>query len=198
MMRSAEKDPNANYKSEEDVLDPPCKKLASDEKGFSITLRYICAIILVIPAAILCHYCITAQSERSDVFKSSFEKNRNSKPKVSNGGWKTANQNTLSLYGTKICDIDKRLAEDLSIEEFEREYKHKNPVIIYFKNGAKDWTVPKQWTLKHLKHHYADWSVMVADSRDIVRNGGRGDVAVSISEFIRNDMQTANASVEPM
>ncbi len=64
-----------------------------------------------------------------------------------NGGWNVANAETNAKYGTKLCNVDRIDATQLSNAQFESVYRHKKPVIVTFPRGAGDWTEPDKWTV---------------------------------------------------
>lgn len=100
------------------------------------------------------------------------------------------------MYGTDTCDIDRRFADDVTYEEFQRAYLYKRPLVLTFRNGAYDWTEPNLWTVSSLKSAYGQWSVMSGNSRDIVRKGGSGDLDTSFSKFV-DEMDKEEDSSEP-
>ncbi|KAL5013196.1 hypothetical protein ScPMuIL_007466 [Solemya velum] len=100
------------------------------------------------------------------------------------GGWRIADNETVATIGSDFCNIERRYADELSEEVFEKIYRFKKPVILLFKNGAKDWTEPKRWQLENLKEEYGRWAVNSGNSIEIVRNGGSGNVVTSFTQFL--------------
>ncbi|KAK3585952.1 hypothetical protein CHS0354_038494 [Potamilus streckersoni] len=113
------------------------------------------------------------------------------------GGWRLADDKTLQEFGSEICSIDVHNADELSVKEFETTYRFKKPLIVKFKNGAKDWTDPEKWTVKSLKREYGEWSVLSGNSLEIVRLGGRGDMTTSFSQYVDKFMNMQDTLGEP-
>ncbi|XP_011423684.3 bifunctional arginine demethylase and lysyl-hydroxylase JMJD6 isoform X2 [Magallana gigas] len=111
--------------------------------------------------------------------------------------WRPASKEARKLYGSTKCTVDRRDASDLTVKEFEKEYRFKKPVIVRFPNGAKDWTNPKKWSLSSLKQEYGQWYVLSGNSLEIVRKGGNGDVQSSFTEFVDSLMQDKDEIGEP-
>lgn len=111
--------------------------------------------------------------------------------------WRPASKEAWKLYGSTKCTVDRRDASDLTVKEFEKEYRFKKPVIVRFPNGAKDWTNPKKWSLSSLKQEYGQWYVLSGNSLEIVRKGGNGDVQSSFTEFVDSLMQDKDEIGEP-
>lgn len=112
--------------------------------------------------------------------------------------WRPASKEAWKLYGSTKCTVDRRDASDLTVKEFEKEYRFKKPVIVRFPNGAKDWTNPKKWSLSSLKQEYGQWYVLSGNSLEIVRKGGNGDVQSSFTEFVDSLMQDKDEIGEPL
>lgn len=111
--------------------------------------------------------------------------------------WRPASKEAWKLYGSTKCTVDRRDASDLTVKEFEKEYRFKKPVIVRFPNGAKDWTNPRKWSLSSLKQEYGQWYVLSGNSLEIVRKGGNGDVQSSFTEFVDSLMQDKDEIGEP-
>lgn len=112
--------------------------------------------------------------------------------------WRPASKESWKLYGSTKCTVDRRDASDLTVKEFEKEYRFKKPVIVRFPNGAKDWTNPRKWSLSSLKQEYGQWYVLSGNSLEIVRKGGNGDVQSSFTEFVDSLMQDKDEIGEPL
>lgn len=117
---------------------------------------------------------------------------------VVSGGWRQADAHVLSLYDTKLCNIDRKFADELSKEEFYSVYRFKKPVIVKFRNGAKDWTDVEKWTVNSLKKEYGMTSVLSGNSIGIVRNGGSGYVRSSFTEYIDRLMGSSDEIGDPL
>ena len=98
--------------------------------------------------------------------------------------WREADGTVLEKYGSVICNIEKRKAKDLSTKEFESLYRFKKPVIVQFANGAANWTEPEKWTVPSLKVEYGNYMIFSGNAREIVRQGGNGEVGSTFSEFV--------------
>jgi len=103
---------------------------------------------------------------------------------------------TLAAYDTGICNIDQRSAEELSPAQFEAEYHFKKPVIIKFKNGARNWTKPEMWTLHRLKAAYGQWSMHSGKPMEFVRFGGEGEHKSSLADFVDSIMNNVDPTGE--
>jgi hypothetical protein len=115
------------------------------------------------------------------------------------GGWRKATAKEERLFNTSQCDIEKRFAEELTNDEFEKKYRFKKPVVLKFKNGAAGWTDPSRWTKENLVKEYGRWTVLSGTSENIVRSGGNGDQKSSFTEYL-NDIMPNNEGLkkEPM
>ncbi|XP_046558342.1 LOW QUALITY PROTEIN: F-box protein At5g06550-like [Haliotis rubra] len=75
-------------------------------------------------------------------------------------------------------------ADEITEERFDKEYRLKKPVLLKFRNGAKDWTDPEKWTLKSLKSTYGQWMLYSGSSLEVVRRGGNGYLGSSFEEYV--------------
>ncbi|XP_067684698.1 uncharacterized protein [Haliotis asinina] len=98
--------------------------------------------------------------------------------------WRGADQVTLEKYDISVCDIDRVYADEITEEQFDRKYRLKKPVLLKFRNGAKDWTDPEKWTLKSLKSAYGEWMLYSGSSLEVVRQGGNGYLGSSFEEYV--------------
>ena len=115
------------------------------------------------------------------------------------GGWRVADNQTREELDISHCDIERRDAESISVQEFESTFRFKKPVLITFPNGAADWTNPSLFQRHHLTKLYSHWSVSSGRSLDIVKFGGSGKHQTSFSEYVEEMMDDKNdVSSEPM
>ncbi|KAL3852997.1 hypothetical protein ACJMK2_016590, partial [Sinanodonta woodiana] len=174
--------------------------LTIDKKfiGFGFFIVFVAVIIVYLNGPDVFKYFKSGSAESTEqgqVNKSS-RANMTGK-KLKHGGWRLADDKTLKEFGSDICSIDVHNADDLSLEEFETTYKFKKPLVVKFKNGAKDWTDPDKWTVKSLKREYGEWSVLSGNSLEIVRLGGRGEMATSFSQYVDKFMKEQDSLGEP-
>ena len=54
------------------------------------------------------------------------------------GGWRVASNSVREKYYSDKCTITRRNAKYLTSEEFERDFRFKQPLIVSFDNGASD------------------------------------------------------------
>lgn len=113
------------------------------------------------------------------------------------GGWRLASESTQKKYGSSICTIERRSAEYLTHEEFEKEFRFKKPLIVSFQNGASGWTQPKKWSVQSLKREYGEWSIYSGNSLEIVRKGGNGDTESSFTQFVDKLIRSKDDLGEP-
>ncbi|CAH3170165.1 unnamed protein product, partial [Porites lobata] len=71
-------------------------------------------------------------------------------PEVS--GWQRASSEDELKYNTSLCTIEKRNAESLDFEEFEKIYRYKKPLIVQF-NGDTQTSFKKYLEIMHEKKH---------------------------------------------
>ncbi|KAH3876399.1 uncharacterized protein LOC127868474 isoform X3 [Dreissena polymorpha] len=116
---------------------------------------------------------------------------------ANNGGWRVADEATLNLYNSDLCTVERVKAESLTVNEFERIYRYKKPLIVQFKNGADDWIESAKWTLNSLKEEYGGEVVHSGNARDIVRHGGNGYVETSFTEYVDKLMSDKDQIGEP-
>ena len=117
---------------------------------------------------------------------------------ANNGGWRLADEDTIKFLDTKICNIDKKYYNEVTVDQFESVYRYKKPVIIKFPDGAAGWTDPDKYTVPSLQKAYGDWEVLSGRSDDIVRRGGRGDTANSFQDYVDLIMNDKVDNREPM
>ena len=98
--------------------------------------------------------------------------------------WRDADKAVMDRFGTDVCNVERLSVNDLSSEMFENEYRYKKPVIVTFPNGASDWTKPEKWSLQSLLEEYGNWAVLSGNAREIVRQGGSGEVRTSFTDYI--------------
>ncbi|KAL4226395.1 hypothetical protein ACF0H5_014378 [Mactra antiquata] len=172
------------------------KPATSKTPHSSHTLMVIYGCCLVILAILLYEYQhILISSFGNLKFYLGIDK-RNSPLKP--GGWRLADADTLKLYNTSICTIDRQFAHEINEHDFENIYRHKKPLILCFKNGADDWTLSERWSIESLQKEYGDWDVMSGNSREIVRHGGTGYIQASFSNYIEDIMYDKDSVGEPM
>lgn len=116
----------------------------------------------------------------------------------STGGWRSADDSIRHLYDTDYCNIERRNASDLTVAEFEKRYRYKQPVIVRFSNGARDWINPDEWTVESLKKAYGQKWVVSGNGREIVRHGGSGYVESSFTEYVDRLMSSNDDIGEPL
>lgn len=109
--------------------------------------------------------------------------------------WREADPAILEKYGLKVCDIDRVYADEITEQRFEEEYRFKKPLLVKFRNGAKDWTDPEKWTLKSLKSEYGQWRLYSGSSLELVRRGGNGYMGSSFEDYV-NAMMSEGTDVE--
>ncbi|XP_060593722.1 uncharacterized protein LOC132748180 isoform X2 [Ruditapes philippinarum] len=114
-----------------------------------------------------------------------------------NGGWRLADDQTVISFSSDICNIERKSADELTESDFETNYRYKKPLLVTFKNGAKDWTNPEKWTVESLKQEYGKWTVLSGNARDIVRRGGSGYIDTSFSEYVDRIMTANDNTKEP-
>lgn len=114
------------------------------------------------------------------------------------GGWRLPTAETAKSIGSERCNIERRWSNTLSADEFERDYRYRRPVMLRFKKGAEAWTKPVQWTRTSLLRDYGHSEVASGRSETIVRAGGKGDIASSLTEFVSFLMEERDAKEEPM
>ncbi|XP_025108459.1 uncharacterized protein LOC112572786 isoform X2 [Pomacea canaliculata] len=110
---------------------------------------------------------------------------------LTNGGWRLPDARTTQRLDTSRCSIDRVAVGDLSAERFQREYRHKKPVMVHFPNGARDWTEPAKWSLPALTRDYGQWQLNTGGSVEIVRRGGNGEIVTSLDTFVGSLMRKA-------
>ncbi|XP_048252971.1 uncharacterized protein LOC124133842 isoform X1 [Haliotis rufescens] len=109
--------------------------------------------------------------------------------------WREADPAILQKYGLKVCDIDRVYADEITEQRFEKEYRFKKPLLVKFRNGAKDWTDPEKWTLKSLISQYGQWRLYSGSSLELVRRGGNGYMGSSFEDYV-NAMMSEGSDVE--
>ncbi|XP_031570533.1 2-oxoglutarate and iron-dependent oxygenase JMJD4-like [Actinia tenebrosa] len=114
-----------------------------------------------------------------------------------NGGWGKAAMKDEQLFNTSQCDIERRFAEDLTKDDFEKNYRFRKPVLLKFKDGAAGWTDPWKWTKDNLVKEYGKWTVLSGTSDNIVRSGGNGDQKSSFTEYLNEIMNNEKLKKEP-
>ena len=114
------------------------------------------------------------------------------------GGWRPASDKVLELYDTEYCNIDRIYSDEITAAAFEEVYRYKKPVIVKFKNGARDWIDPDLWTVGSLKKTYGERFVASGNGREIVRHGGTGYVHTSFTEYVDDLMNTKDDIGEPL
>lgn len=157
----------------------------------------IISSFIVVLASIIFEYSIEVRTLFENTLPVVTETQTVSESFLGTGGWRLADKETRQQYESDICNIERRLAHELNDSEFEKLYRHKKPVIVYFKNGAKDWTDPTKWTVESLKQEYGEWSVLSGNAREIVRRGGSGYVDTSFVEYIDKLMNESDVIGEP-
>lgn len=115
-----------------------------------------------------------------------------------NGGWRKAGEIDEQLFNTSQCDVERRFADELTKDEFEKKYRFKKPVLLKFKKGAAGWTDPWRWTKDSLVKEYGKWTVLSGTSDNIVRSGGNGDRKSSFTKYLNEIMNNEELKKEPM
>lgn len=160
-------------------------------------------IVIIIAFVIMYRTDFSSVSSSGQNSSPSLESSQDSKAsqnsiQTDSTNWRPASKEAWKLYGSTKCTVDRRDASDLTLKEFEDEYRFKKPVIVRFPNGAKDWTNPRKWSLSSLKQEYGQWYVLSGNSLEIVRKGGNGDVQSSFTEFVDSLMQDKDEIGEPL
>lgn len=109
------------------------------------------------------------------------------------GGWLLEDEVTMAEFGSDVCNIDIRIASDLSRVEFEEEYLLKKPVLLKFHNGAAEWTAPDKWQKTNFMNEFHGWPVHSGNSIDITRTGGVGNIKTSFGQFIDHMMNETDS-----
>lgn len=113
-------------------------------------------------------------------------------------GWREASIDVLDKFDTTICNIERRNIANITIEEFERDYRYKKPLLVTFDNGADGWTVSEKWTVKSLKEEYGNAMLGSGNAREIVRKGGNGDVTSTFTDFVDKLISGSDSTGEPL
>ena len=114
------------------------------------------------------------------------------------GGWRIASNTTIKKYGSDKCTITRKNAKFITSQSFEKEYRFKKPLIVYFDEGASGWTEQEKWSVESLKKEYGDWLVHSGNSLEIVRRGGSGDLKSSFTEFADQLIRSTDDLGEPL
>lgn len=91
-------------------------------------------------------------------------------------GWQRVNIDEEIKYNIILCIIEKRDVVSLNFEEFERVYRYKKLLIVYFRNGVFDWIDFMKWMKLSLLSLYSQWFILSGILEDIVWRGGNGDI----------------------
>ena len=166
-------------------------------RNFAIVWLLISSIVLLIlsviifeyrqPIGLLFHNRNKSANDNSAIFKPIME-----------GGWLLADDLTNSLYNSTVCTIDRFFVDEISPDNFEKNYRFKKPLIIKFRNGAEGWTNPHKWTVDSLSEEYGHWSVLSGNAREIVRRGGSGYVDTSFSKYVHEKIRSNDSLGEPL
>lgn len=178
------------------------KRKNEDSTTVTKTVQMSAFIVIIIAFVVMYRTDFSSVGSSGQTSSPSLESSQDSKAsqnsmQTDSTNWRPASKEALKLYGSSKCTVDRRDASDLTIKEFEEEYRFKKPVIVRFPNGAKDWTNPRKWSLSSLKQEYGQWYVLSGNSLEIVRKGGNGDVQSSFTEFVDSLMQDKDEIGEP-
>lgn len=91
-------------------------------------------------------------------------------------GWQRVNIDEEIKYNIILCMIERRVVVSLNFEEFERVYRYKKLLIVYFRNGVFDWIDFMKWMKLSLLSLYSQWFILSGILEDIVWRGGNGDI----------------------
>lgn len=91
-------------------------------------------------------------------------------------GWQRVNIDEEIKYNIILCMIERRVVVSLNFEEFERVYRYKKLLIVYFRNGVVDWIDFMKWMKLSLLSLYSQWFILSGILEDIVWRGGNGDI----------------------
>lgn len=91
-------------------------------------------------------------------------------------GWQRVNNDEEIKYNIILCMIERRDVVSLNFEEFERVYRYKKLLIVYFRNGVFDWIDFMKWMKLSLLSLYSQWFILSGILEDIVWRGGNGDI----------------------
>lgn len=178
------------------------KRKNEDSTTVTKTVQMSAFIVIIIAFVVMYRTDFSSVGSSGQTSSPSLESSQDSKAsqnsmQTDSTNWRPASKEALKLYGSSKCTVDRRDASDLTIKEFEEEYRFKKPMIVRFPNGAKDWTNPRKWSLSSLKQEYGQWYVLSGNSLEIVRKGGNGDVQSSFTEFVDSLMQDKDEIGEP-
>ncbi|XP_041347741.1 uncharacterized protein LOC121367556 isoform X2 [Gigantopelta aegis] len=152
----------------------------------SVTKVCIVTFLALSGAAIVLHDMGYLSRSPEPDHRTTFHHSELSQPRPAplKGGWRTAEEDILHKYDSSLCLVDRVFADRITVDQFEREYQNKKPVIIKFRNGARGWTQPELWSVDGLRHSHGPQGLMVGVSREIVQNGGNGYVETTVTDFI--------------
>ena len=114
------------------------------------------------------------------------------------GGWRLPSLSDIRELGSDLCKIERRKVDMITLEEFERDFRYRRPLILRFDKGADSWTDAKAWTRKQLVKRHGSLDVTSGRSEAIVRSGGGGNVGSSLFEFLSKLMEERDSGQEPM
>lgn len=179
------------------------RRKIEDSTMVTKTVQMSAFIVIIIAFVIMYRTDFSSVSSSGQNSSPSLDSSQDSKAsqnsiQTDSTNWRPASKEAWKLYGSTKCTVDRRDASDLTVKEFEKEYRFKKPVIVRFPNGAKDWTNPRKWSLSSLKQEYGQWYVLSGNSLEIVRKGGNGDVQSSFTEFVDSLMQDKDEIGEPL
>ncbi|KAL5013202.1 hypothetical protein ScPMuIL_007472 [Solemya velum] len=109
------------------------------------------------------------------------------------GGWKVEDNDIMQKFGSDICNIDIKYANELTTSEFEEVYLLKKPVLLKFRNGAVEWTAPEKWQKDNFVKEFSGWSMRSGNSLDITRTGGIGNIKTSFGQFLEHMMNETDS-----
>lgn len=91
-------------------------------------------------------------------------------------GWQRVNNDEEIKFNIILCMIERIDVVSLNFEEFERVYRYKKLLIVYFRNGVVDWIDFMKWIKLSLLSLYSQWFILSGILEDIVWRGGNGDI----------------------
>ncbi|XP_062503097.1 uncharacterized protein LOC134180041 [Corticium candelabrum] len=109
---------------------------------------------------------------------------------TSANGWRVADRREREELDATRCNIERRDANSVTVDEFESLYRFKKPLLLTFPNGAADWTDPDLFQRRKLLDLYSYWSVSSGRLLDIVRSGG--SASNSFGEYVEEMLNKRN------